>query len=66
MEIALLILGVLLGAACAAAVVRPSRARMREELKAVSVDVLAHTGESLAQRVAEARRAEEERASGEM
>ena len=62
----LLIFGVLLGAACAAALMRRNRERLREELKAISVDVLAQTGESLAQRVGEARRAEEERASGEM
>jgi DNA recombination protein RmuC len=62
----LLILGVLLGAACAATLMRRNRERLRDELKAISVDVLAQTGESLAQRVGEARRAEEERASGEM
>ena len=62
----LLILGVLVGAACAAVLTRRSGERMREELKAISVDVLAQTGESLAQRVAEARRAEEERATSEM
>jgi DNA recombination protein RmuC len=66
MSVLLLILGVLLGAACAAALMRRDRARTREQLTAISVDVLAQTGESLAQRVAEARRAEEERASGEM
>jgi DNA recombination protein RmuC len=66
MDIVLLIVGVLLGAACAALLVRPNRGRMRDELTAISVDVLAQTGESLAQRVAEARRAEEERAAGEM
>jgi DNA recombination protein RmuC len=65
-SVLLLIVGVLLGAACAAALTRRSRERMREELKAISVDVLAQTGESLAQRVAESRRAEEDRASGEM
>jgi DNA recombination protein RmuC len=66
MSVLLLIFGVLLGAACAAALTRHNRERMREELKAISVDVLAQTGESLAQRVAEARRSEEERAAGEM
>jgi DNA recombination protein RmuC len=66
LSVLLLIVGVLLGAACAAALARPNRERMRDELKAISVDVLAQTGESLAQRVAEARRAEEERATGEM
>ncbi|HEV7163284.1 MAG TPA: DNA recombination protein RmuC [Solirubrobacteraceae bacterium] len=62
----LLVFGVLLGGACAAVLNKRSREHMRDELKAISVDVLAQTGESLAQRVAESRRAEEERASGEM
>jgi DNA recombination protein RmuC len=62
----LLILGLAVGAAAAAALARPRRERMREELKAISLDVLRQTGDSLAQRVAESRRAEEERASGEM
>jgi chromosome segregation ATPase len=69
MSASLLIVGVLaalLGGACAAALTRRSRERMRDELKAISVDVLAQTGESLAQRIAETRRAEEERAAGEM
>ena len=66
MSILLLVLGVLLGAACALALARPNRARMRDELKAISVDVLAQTGDSLAHRLADQRRAEEERASGEM
>src|ERR1700682_577215 len=66
MTVLLLILGVLLGAGCAVAFVRPNRARMRDELKAISVDVLAQTGDSLAQRLADQRRAEEERAAGEM
>jgi DNA recombination protein RmuC len=66
MSVLLPILGVLAGATCAVALTRRSGERMREELKAISVDVLAQTGESLAQRVVEARRAEEERAAGEM
>ncbi len=66
LSVLLLIVGVLLGAACAAVLMRRSRERMRDELKAISVDVLTQTGDSLAQRVAEARRAEEERAAGEM
>ncbi len=66
MSVLLLIIGVLLGAACAVAFVRPNRARMRDELKAISVDVLAQTGDSLAQRLADQRLAEQERASGEM
>jgi DNA recombination protein RmuC len=66
LSVLLLIVGILLGGACAALAMRRSRERMREELKAISVDVLAQTGESLAQRVAESRRAEQERANGEM
>ncbi len=62
----LVIVGVVLGAACMSVLMRANRERMREELKAISVDVLAQTGESLAQRVSESRRAEQERASGEM
>jgi DNA recombination protein RmuC len=69
-EIVLLLLGILigliLGAAGAAAVIKPNRERLRDELKSMSVDVLAQTGESLAQRLADQRSAEEERASGEM
>ncbi|HEX3910274.1 MAG TPA: DNA recombination protein RmuC [Solirubrobacteraceae bacterium] len=66
MSILLLILGIALGAACVAIVLRPNRQRMRDELKAISVDVLAQTGDSLAQRLADQRRVEEERSSGEM
>ncbi len=68
MSVLLLIVGVLLGGACAIAFLRarPSEERMRDELKAISVDVLAQTGDSLAQRLADQRRAEEERAAGEM
>ncbi|HSZ14300.1 MAG TPA: DNA recombination protein RmuC [Solirubrobacteraceae bacterium] len=66
MSVLLLIVGALLGAACATALMRRDRTRAREELQAISVDVLARTGESLAQRVTDARRAEEERAAGEM
>jgi len=42
------------------------RERMRDELKSISLDVLARTGESLAARLEDQRRAEQERASGEM
>jgi DNA recombination protein RmuC len=66
LSLLLLIVGAAVGAACAVAFARSSRERMREELKSISVDVLSQTGDSLARRVAEARRAEEERASGEM
>jgi DNA recombination protein RmuC len=61
-----LIVGIALAGAGAVALMRRDRERLREELKAISVDVLAQTGESLAQRLGEARRAEQERASGEM
>src|ERR1039457_5979173 len=68
MGVLLLIVGVLLGGVCVAALLRanPTRERLRDELKAISVDVLAQTGDSLAQRLADQRRAEEERAAGEM
>ncbi len=66
MNIVLLIVGILLGVGVAALLARSARGRMHDELKAISVDVLAQTGESLAQRVAESRRAEEERTAGEM
>jgi DNA recombination protein RmuC len=62
----LLIIGVAVGAACAVAQLRRGRECLRDELKAISVDVLAQTGETLAERLGEARRAEQERASGEM
>jgi DNA recombination protein RmuC len=61
-----ILIGLILGAAGAAAVLKPNRERLRDELKSISVDVLAQTGDSLAQRLADQRRAEEERAAGEM
>jgi DNA recombination protein RmuC len=66
MSILLLIVGLLLGAAVAAALTRPRRDRVRDELKSISVDVLAQTGDSLARRLSEQRLAEQERTSGEM
>lgn len=67
MTVLLLILGILLGGACAAAVLaRPNRRRMHDEMKAISADVLVQTGDSLARRLEEQRRAEQERASGEL
>jgi DNA recombination protein RmuC len=39
---------------------------MRDEMKAISADVLRQTGDSLAQRLADQRRAEEERIAGEL
>ena len=65
-SILLLIVGALAGAAIAVLLTRRNQERMRDELKSISVDVLAQTGDALAQRVAESRRAEEERAAGEM
>ncbi|HWX95425.1 MAG TPA: DNA recombination protein RmuC [Solirubrobacteraceae bacterium] len=76
-SVLLLILGVLLGAACAAVLVSRrggareaerslERDRLRDELRSISVDVLRETGDSLAQRLEQSRRAEEERATGEM
>jgi len=77
MTVALLIGALLLGAACAAVLARwrkerrgaerlAERQRVRDELKSLSVDVLAQTGDALARRLEEGRRAEQERASGEM
>ena len=48
------------------AVSTDGRERMRDEMKSISADVLKQTGDSLAQRLADQRRAEEERAAGEM
>jgi DNA recombination protein RmuC len=73
----LALLGVALGALAALAVTRLTerrrlaerereRTRMRDELKSISVDVLAQTGESLAQRLEAQRRAEQERTAGEL
>src|ERR1700737_2844165 len=65
-SVVLLIFGALAGGALAAAFLRRDRERMSEELKAISLEVLARTGDSLAQRAGESRRADEERAAGEM
>ncbi len=79
--IAGLVVGALAGAAIAMALARSgserireqldaisldSRERMRDEMKSISADVLAQTGDSLAQRLIEQQRAEQERAAGEM
>jgi DNA recombination protein RmuC len=76
-----LIVGALAGAAVAALLARSggerlreqldaisagNHERMRDEMKSISADVLKQTGDSLAQRLADQRRAEEERATGEM
>ena len=62
----LLIAAAVAGGAAAGVYLRRERERMREAMKAISLDVLSQTGDSLAQRLADARRAEEERAAGEM
>lgn len=66
MSVLLVTVGVLVGALVAVALARADRARLRDEIKAVSLEALAHTGESLARSVAEGRLAEQERAAGEM
>jgi DNA recombination protein RmuC len=71
MTVLLLILGLTLGLAAAAALRRllgheDAERRLHEQLKAISLDVLQQTGESLAQRLEQARRVEQERAEGEL
>jgi DNA recombination protein RmuC len=66
MTVLLLTLAILLGASLAALLSRASRRRLSEELKAVSLDVMAQTSASLARSVADSRSAEQERAAGEM
>ncbi len=66
MTVLLAILGVLVGAVLAALVLRRDGARLREEVRAVSMDVMEQTGASLARSVAESRAVEQERAAGEM
>jgi DNA recombination protein RmuC len=76
-----LIVGALVGAAVAAALARSgserireqldaisvdNRERMRDEMKSISADVLTQTGDSVAQRLIEQQRAEQERSAGEM
>ena len=72
-----LILGLALGAGAVLALQRGrqrsraqeqshERAELRDEIRALSLDVLQQTGDALAQRLTDARRAEEERATGEM
>jgi DNA recombination protein RmuC len=66
MTILVLIAGILLGALAAALLARPSRGRMREELQAITLDVMTQTGETLARSVSESRGADQARAAGEM
>lgn len=61
-----LAIGALGGAMVAGVLARASRERMRDEMTAISAEVLKQTGDSLAQRLADQRRVEEERAAGEM
>jgi len=65
-NILLLVIGVLLGGACVAALMRRDRHRVSDELKAISADVLSQTGDSLAERLEQQRHAELERSAGEM
>lgn len=46
--------------------VKANREQLRDELKSISADVLKATGESLSQRLAEQRRTEQERSTGEL
>jgi len=48
------------------ALVKGNREQLRDELKAISADVLKQTGDSLAQRLTDQRRAEEQRAGSEL
>jgi len=66
MTVLLAIIGVLIGAVAAALVLRRDSARLREELRALSVDVMEQTSVSLQRSVQESRGAEQERAAGEM
>jgi DNA recombination protein RmuC len=61
-----LAIGALGGAVVAGALARTSRERMHDEMTAISAEVLKQTGDSLAQRLADQRHVEEERAAGEM
>ncbi len=61
-----LLAGALAGAIGALALVRANREQLRDAMRSISGDVLTQTGDSLAQRLADQRRAEEERVSGEM
>jgi DNA recombination protein RmuC len=58
--------GALFGGACAVMLARANREQLRDAMKSISTDVLAQTSDSLAQRLADQRRLEEERSAGEM
>jgi DNA recombination protein RmuC len=57
--------GALAGAAGAIALARTNREQLRDAMKSISSDVLAQTGDSLAQRLADQRRADEERTTNQ-
>jgi DNA recombination protein RmuC len=61
-----ILVGALAGAAAAVALTRANREQLRDAMRSISSDVLAQTGDSLAQRLADQRRAEEERTASEM
>jgi DNA recombination protein RmuC len=69
MTIVLLFVGILAGALAGAlgalALARANRQQLRDTMRSISSDVLAETGDTLAQRLTEQRRAEQERAAGE-
>ena len=66
MTFVLLLLGILAGALAAILLSRRTSSRLRVDLKAISLDVMAQTGATLAQSVAASRGADQERAAGEM
>ncbi len=70
MSVLLLFIGILAGALAGAAgaifLARTNREQLRDAMKSISSDVLAQTGDSLAQRLADQRRIDEERTTGEM
>jgi DNA recombination protein RmuC len=66
MTVLLAILGVLIGALAAALLLRRDGRQLREQLKALSLDVMEQTGATLAHSVAESRSADHQRAAGEM
>jgi DNA recombination protein RmuC len=66
MTVLLAILGVLIGALAAVLLLRRDGRQLREQLKALSLDVMEQTGATLAHSVAESRSADHQRAAGEM
>jgi len=66
MSFLLALIGTLAGAALVLWLVRSGRARLRDELRAASLDILTTTGASMAQGLEHANRADRERLQGEM